>query len=66
MVVLNVGCCAQAFSGCSEWPLLSAAHRLLAEAAALVAEHGLGTEASVAAACRLSSGAVQVQLFCGT
>ena len=42
MVVLGVGCCAEAFSGCSEWLLLcTAVHRLLTEAASLVAEHGL-------------------------
>ena len=42
LVVLDLHCCAQAFSSCVDWGLpLVAVHGLLIEVASLVAEHGL-------------------------
>jgi len=42
LVVLDLHCCAQAFSSCGDWGLLLVAvHGLLVEVASLVAEHGL-------------------------
>ena len=42
LAVLDLCCCAQAFSSCSKWGLLFVAvHRLLIAVASLVVEYGL-------------------------
>ena len=56
LAALGLRCCARAFSSCSEWGLLFVAARgpLIAVGSRCRA-WGLGTQASVVAACRLSS-----------
>ena len=48
LAVLGLRCCAWAFSSCGEWGLLFVGmHGFLIAATSLIAEHGLGTRASV-------------------
>ena len=66
MAVLDLGCCAWAFSGCSERRLLlTAAHSLLTDGLSRRRARARGPEASAAAACGLSSGGAQAELLCG-
>ena len=69
LAVLGLHCCVQAFSSCGEQGLhFIAVCRLLIAVSSLAVEHRLwGTQASIAAALRLSSFGTQVFCFlaCG-